>query len=154
MPADGDRAARLQVTLVEDEIDVAASLDAVRDVTAGAVVLFLGTVREVTGEDRTVRLEYEAYRPMAVAEMERLAAEASARWGLVGVCLSHRVGTLGPGEVAVAVAASAGHRDEAFAGGRWLIDTLKERVPIWKKEHFADGWLEWIHAGPDAGADQ
>lgn len=140
----------IDATLATEPLDPAAAIEAVRARTAGAVVTFLGTVREITGDERTLELTYEAYAPMAAAEMRRLGEEAAGRWPLAAVVLSHRTGTLGPGEAAVVVAVSAGHRDEAFAAARWLIDSLKERVPIWKKESFADGRREWVR--PEATA--
>jgi molybdopterin synthase catalytic subunit len=132
-----------------EDIDIAEVTQSVRDYRAGAVTLFLGTVREFTGDVQTESLEYEAYPEMAVSSMQELADAAKARWNLVSISIVHRIGHLQLGDVAVAVAVSAPHRAEAFEAGRWLIDTLKEQVPIWKKEHYADGETEWIH--PDAG---
>ena len=111
-----------------------------------------GTVREFTGEVQTQALEYEAYAEMAESSMSQLAEEARGRWPLIDVSIVHRSGHLELGDIAVAVAVSAGHRREAFEAGQWLIDTLKERTPIWKKEHYADGETEWIHpSGSEAG---
>jgi molybdopterin synthase catalytic subunit len=84
---------------------------------------------------------------MALKEIEALAAEARQRWSLVEVAIAHRIGQVPLGETSVAIAVSSGHRPEAFAAGRWLIDTLKERVPIWKKENWADGTQDWVHPG-------
>lgn len=131
--------------LTDHPIDFAAVTQSVRSNNAGAVVLFMGTVREFTGEAHTSSLEYDAYPQMALQAMEQLEQEARHRWPLVEVNLTHRTGHLELGEIAVAVAVSAGHRAEAFEAGRWLIDTLKERVPIWKKEQYVDGSTEWVH---------
>ena len=132
-------------------IDEAAVLASVKSDQAGAVVLFLGTTREFTavGEanKQTVRLEYECYRDMALKELHALAADALERWSLVGLAIVHRTGAVPLGETSVAIAVSSCHRPDAFAAGRWLIDTLKERVPIWKKENWADGTRDWVHPG-------
>ncbi|MEZ6067986.1 MAG: molybdenum cofactor biosynthesis protein MoaE [Planctomycetaceae bacterium] len=137
-----------QVRLSADPIDHARVLDEVRTSAAGAVVLFLGTVREFTGDVQTVRMEYDAYTDMAVAKLWELARETRARWPVAKISVQHRTGLLELGEVSVAVAVSSAHRQDAFEAGRHLIDRLKEVVPIWKKEHFPDGSTDWIH--PDA----
>lgn len=135
------------IELTRDEIDFAAVTEAVRSPTCGAVVLFLGTVREMTGNQRTLRLGYDAYTEMAEAKLAELEAEARRRWPLHEVRLVHRLGILELGEVSVAVAVGSAHRADAFEAGRWLIDRLKETVPIWKQEHWADGTTEWVHPG-------
>lgn len=135
------------VEITESPIDYAALAERVRSDLAGAVCLFLGTVRELTGERRTASLDYEAYPEMARKTMAELEDEARRRWPVVEAALVHRVGHLGPGEVSVAVAVSCPHRHQAFEACRWLIDTLKEVVPIWKKETWADGSEEWVHPG-------
>ena len=120
---------------------------------AGGLALFVGTTRRWTDGKETLQLEYEAYRPMAVQEMQRLATHARARWPLLKVCLLHRLGVVPITEASVIVGTAAAHRDAAFASCRFLIDTLKRQVPIWKREHFADGTTEWIGHGtpPEAG---
>jgi molybdopterin synthase catalytic subunit len=120
-------------------------LGAVRDPGAGAVVVFLGTTRNRNAGRRVVRLEYEAYERMALAEMRRLAAQAKRRWRLRRVAMAHRIGLVPVGQASVAIVVSAGHRAEGFAACRWLIDRLKEIVPIWKREHFRGGRV-WIGA--------
>uniref|UniRef100_A0A7C4QR51 Molybdopterin synthase catalytic subunit n=1 Tax=Schlesneria paludicola TaxID=360056 RepID=A0A7C4QR51_9PLAN len=131
--------------LTHDPIDYAALTEAVRSAQAGAVVLFLGTVREMTEGRRTVALDYDAYPEMALRQMEALERQARARWPLTAVEVVHRLGHLALGEISVAVAVSAPHRHQAFEAGRFLIDELKAVVPIWKKENWADGQTEWIH---------
>lgn len=131
--------------LTYDPIDYHALTEAVRTAQAGAVVLFLGTVRELTDGRRTVALDYEAYPEMALRKMEALVVEARRRWPLTGVEVVHRLGHLELGEISVAVAVSAPHRQQAFEAGRFLIDELKAVVPIWKKENWADGQTEWVH---------
>lgn len=135
----------LVVELTADPIDYPALTEQIRTSAAGAVLLFLGTVRELTGGRETRHLVYEAHPTMALAKLRELAHEASAQWPLTGLALVHRSGQLELGEISVAVAVSAPHRDVAFAAGRWLIDTLKLRVPIWKQEHWSDGQVEWVH---------
>jgi molybdopterin synthase catalytic subunit len=131
------------IRLTRATIDLARLLRAVRDPAAGAVAVFLGTTRRDNVGRRVTRLEYEAYPPMAVAEMRTLAAAATRRWRLRKVAMVHRIGRVPVGETSVAIVVSAGHRPEAFAACRWLIDRLKATVPIWKREHFRGGQV-WI----------
>ncbi len=135
------------IELTDQPIDFHALTESVRDNGAGAVVLFLGTVREFTKGVQTAWLDYEAYPEMARASMAQLDADVRTHFPVTGVAISHRTGTLQLGDVSVAIAVSAPHRAQAFDAGRWLIDTLKERVPIWKKEHYSDGREEWQHPG-------
>ncbi len=138
------------IELTSDPIDFAALTEAVRTPQAGAVVLFLGTVREMTEGRKTVSLEYEAFPEMANAKLTELEAEACERWPVHELGIVHRLGHLELGDVSVAVAVSCPHRQQAFEAGRFLIDRLKEVVPIWKKEHWADGTTEWVHPGTEA----
>ncbi len=124
-------------------------LDEMNSHEAGAICLFLGTVRELTAGRRTVALEYEAYPEMALRKLAELESEARGRWPVIEIAIVHRVGRLELGEVSVAVAVNSPHRQDAFEACRWLIDTLKERVPIWKKEEWSDGSEEWIHPHPE-----
>jgi molybdopterin synthase catalytic subunit len=140
------------VRLTSDPIDHAALTEAVRRPGSGAVVTFLGTVRDLTGDERTVALEYEAYPPMAERKMAEIEAELRARWLVGDVALVHRRGRLAVGEISVAVAVSAPHRAEAFAACRFAIDRLKEVVPIWKKDVAEDGRAEWVHSGQSPAA--
>lgn len=135
------------IEITESPIDHAAIAESVRSNRAGAVCLFLGTVREFTGSRRTVALSYEAYPEMAIKKMAELEAEVRRRWPVVELAIVHRVGDLDLGETSVAVAVSCPHRQQAFEACRWLIDTLKEVVPIWKRENWEDGGSEWIHPG-------
>jgi len=135
------------IQLTHEPIDFAALTESVRSNQAGAVVLFLGTVREMTGERRTVALDYDGYGPMAEAKLAELETEARSRWPILHAALVHRLGHLELGDVSVAVAVSTPHRHQAFEAGRFLIDRLKEVVPIWKKENWADGRTEWVHPG-------
>ncbi len=133
------------IQLTRNPLDPQLVLAAVETPAAGAVVLFLGTVREWTGENRTVALTYEAYADMAISQLEQLASEARERWALTGCAVVHRLGRVELGEASVAIAVSAAHRRAAFEAGQWLIDRVKEVVPIWKQEQFADGATEWVH---------
>lgn len=131
----------------ENPIDVETVVRAVQSPAAGAVVLFLGTAREKTGERETSSLEYEAYPEMARAKLAELEEEARRRWPLVECSVVHRLGHLAVGEISVAVAVSSAHREPAFEAGKWLIDRIKQVVPIWKRENWADGTSEWVHPG-------
>jgi molybdopterin synthase catalytic subunit len=113
----------------------------------GGIDMFIGTVRNVTKGKAVVRLEFEAYESMALSEMQKLADAAAGKWPVHKVLIHHRVGTLAVGEIAVVIAVSSPHRDAAFEACRYLIDTLKQTVPIWKKEVFEDG-EQWVAAHP------
>ena len=112
---------------------------------AGAILCFEGTVRDHQGGRAVHALAYQAYNELAEGEGEAILAEAMQQHALVATYAEHRVGTLALGEVAVWVGVAAGHRDAAYAASRWIIDALKRRVPIWKKEFYADGESEWLH---------
>jgi molybdopterin synthase catalytic subunit len=144
---EGKAVARDRVRVGSDPIDPGSLLDEVRDPRAGAVVLFCGTVRDHSeGKLGVTHLEYEAYGEVVEAKIAELVAEARRRWPLERVAVEHAVGGLAVGETSVAVAVSSGHRNEAFAAGRFLIDRLKETAPIWKKEHW-EGGAEWVREG-------
>ncbi|HHQ15010.1 MAG TPA: molybdenum cofactor biosynthesis protein MoaE [Chromatiales bacterium] len=115
------------------------------DPACGAYASFEGWVRNHNEGRRVFRLEYEAYKKLGVAEGERIVAEALQRFSIAHAACVHRVGELVPGELAVWVGVSAAHRDEAFAACRYIIDEVKHRVPIWKKEHYADGDSGWVN---------
>ncbi len=136
------------IQLTDHPIDYTALTEAVRSPQAGAVVLFLGTVREMTAGRQTLALDYEAFPQMAEAKLRELEAEARAKWPVVEAGIVHRLGHLELGDVSVAVAVSTPHRGQAFEAGQHLIDRLKEVVPIWKKENWSDGSTEWVHPCP------
>lgn len=134
----------MRCAIVHVPIDVAALL---REVTAprnGATLLFLGTVREINDGRAVTGIEYRAYEAMALRELESIVAEATERFGTRDVVAVHRVGELALGETSVAIAISHPHRAEAYDASRFVIEELKRRVPIWKKEAYADGTREWI----------
>jgi molybdopterin synthase catalytic subunit len=133
------------IRLTRNPIDYHALTEQVRRNDCGAVVVFLGTVRDLTGNCVTVALDYEAYPAMAEKKMAEIEADTRGRWPVGDLVMEHRLGHLAVGEVSVAVAVSCPHRGDAFDACRHVIDRLKELVPIWKKENWADGKTEWVH---------
>lgn len=131
------------ITITRDRIDVAELEREVADPSAGATVTFAGTTRRENAGRNVIRLEYEAYEPMALSEMRKLAHEAGERWNIVRIAIRHRVGRVDIGGTSVVIAVSAAHRAEAFEACRFAIDRLKEIVPIWKKEYFEGGEV-WV----------
>ena len=139
----------MSVALTSAPINPAAIVGDVSSNDAGAVALFLGTTREFTRGRRTASLDYECYPQMAEKQLAELEAEARRRWPILGCSIVHRLGRLELGEASIAIAVSSPHRADAFAAAQWLIDTIKEVVPIWKCENWADGTKEWVHPGLD-----
>lgn len=130
--------------LVRDPIDPARALALVGDEGHGAAVLFLGMVRN-EADGRTVSgMTYDAYEEMAAAVLGAIADEASERWGTDRMAVLHRVGELSVGEVSVAIAVSSCHRAEAFEASRYIIEEIKHRLPVWKKERYAGGDEAWV----------
>lgn len=138
--------------LVDGPIDVRELEQAVAHPGAGAVLCFQGTTRDSFEGKGVLYLEYEAFAPMALAELERIAAEARARFPGSLLAVAHRVGRVEVGEASVVIAVSAPHRDEAYQASRFAIDALKARVPIWKKEWYADG-SQWKANAESRGGD-
>jgi molybdopterin converting factor subunit 1 len=136
-----------RVAIVSRPIDPSALLAEVSTTAAGAQVLFLGTVREISDGREVEWLEYEAYPEMAERKLAQIVGMAREKWKVCKIAVEHRVGKLELGDIAVAVAVSAGHRDAAFEAGRYTIDTLKQVAPIWKKERYHDG-EEWLDPSP------
>jgi molybdopterin synthase catalytic subunit len=135
------------IEITDKTIDTQKIIDAASKLNAGAVNVFIGTVRNVAKDKKVTRLEYEAYEPMAVSEIQKIFDEATERWKLLGWAFSHRVGVLTPGEPAVVAAISTSHRKESFEATEFIMNQLKLRVPIWKKEVF-EGGEEWVSARP------
>ena len=133
------------IQLTHEVIDYHRLTQSVIRPDCGAVVLFLGTVRELTEGKRTVALDYDAYPAMAEKKLAEIEAETRARWPVGDLVLVHRLGHLELGDVSVAVAVSCPHRAAAFEACRYAMDRIKEVVPIWKKENWADGSTEWVH---------
>ena len=124
-------------------LDLAALVESITAPDRGAVVTFVGVVRDHHDGRRVTGLSYSSYEPMADSECEAIRAEAERRWP-VRVAVVHRLGDLEIGDAAVAIVAASAHRDEAFAACRHVIEEVKRRVPIWKRERFADGTEEWV----------
>ena len=139
----------------ESELSVAEVIAAVTRAEAGGIAVFVGTVRSESAGHAVTLLEYQAYTPMAAKEMARIGAEIQVEMGDVRLAVLHRVGALAVGDTAVVCAASSAHRGEAFQACRLLIDRIKARVPIWKREHGPSGpyWVGWEDArcAPGAG---
>jgi MoaE-MoaD fusion protein len=137
--------------LVDRAIDVQVLLNKLKQPDDGAAVVFEGVVRNHTRGRRTLYLDYEAYPEMALRQMELLAQQALSRFSIRDVALAHRLGRLQVGETSVAIVVASAHRTAAFEACRWLIDTLKSTVPIWKKEYFEDGavWADGEPFPPD-----
>lgn len=137
----------LTVALVRERIDRDAMVEKLKQPSDGAVVVFDGIVRDNTRGRKTLYLDYEAYEEMALAQMQKLTREAEEKYPIDRVGIVHRLGRLEIGESSIVIVVTSAHRAAAFDACRWLIDTLKRRVPIWKKEHFADGAV-WTDGEP------
>lgn len=133
----------IRVSVHPDPIDTAALLGEVARPDSGATVLFLGTVRDHSeGKEGVTHLDYEVYPEQVEAKIGEIVEEAARRWPILAAVVEHRRGRVDLGEASVAVAVATAHRADAFAAGRYLIDELKQRAPIWKKEHWPGG-AEW-----------
>ena len=137
----------MRVEILNSVLPTAEVMEQIKDGGDGAVCVFDGIVRNNTRGRQTLYLDYEAFREMALTQMEALAAEAVVRFGVREVALLHRLGRLEVGETSVLIAVASAHRGAAFEACRWLIDTLKKQVPIWKKETFVDGAV-WADGEP------
>lgn len=133
------------IKISDQAIDIQACIDAVQSERAGAIDVFIGTVRNHNNAKEVVRLEFETYDVMAVKKMEELVNKARERWDIEKIVMIHRKGVLQIGDVAVVIAVSTPHRAASFEACQWLIDTLKTVVPIWKKEIYESG-EEWLEA--------
>ena len=130
--------------LTRAPIDACVLLREIGDPGHGAVLLFLGVVRDLNDGRAVSGIEYSAYEAMAASELQAIADEAAARCAGASVLLVHRLGELALQEASVAILVAHGHRDQAYQLSRWTIEELKRRVPIWKREHYADGTREWV----------
>ncbi len=130
--------------LLHDPIDANALIQRVSHPANGAVLLFLGVVREVNDGRSVTGIEYSAYEPMAARELAGIAAEAGQRFGVSDIAIEHRVGELALEDASVGIAIAHPHRAAAYDASRWIIEEIKRRVPIWKREHYADGTREWV----------
>ena len=136
-----------EIILSENALSEQSCLDFVKSDDSGGIVTFVGTVRNQTKGKQVLRLDFEAYEPMAIAEMQKIAEAAIERFSLKKIAIHHRTGSLSIGEIPVVIAVSAAHRGAAFRACEFAIDTLKDTVPIWKKEIFEDGEV-WVSATP------
>jgi len=136
-----------QIHLSNQPLNIQTCIDWVMAPGCGGIDVFIGTVRNATQGKRVLKLEFEAYEKMAITEMQKLADKAVQQWAIQRIAIHHRTGVLEVGEVPVIIAVAAAHRDAAFEACRFLIDTLKQTVPIWKKEIFEDGEV-WVSATP------
>jgi molybdopterin synthase catalytic subunit len=130
--------------LVREPIDATALLARVSRPSNGAVLLFLGVVREVNDGRAVTGIDYSAYEPMAARELAAIAAEAAQRFGVTDIAIAHRLGELSLEEASVGIAVAHPHRADAYEASRWIIEEIKRRVPIWKREHYRDGTREWV----------
>ena len=140
--------AEISARISDERLDPGAAIAAVSDPASGAVAVFVGTVRETPVTDTSgpvTRLDYDAHPSLAQEKMHAIAAEAAGKWGLRKVVAIHRTGSCDVGEPTVVVACSAPHRAEALEACRWIIDEIKEGVPIWKREVYTDG-SSWVGA--------
>lgn len=128
-------------------LNTQSAIDWIMSPASGGIDVFIGTVRNQTKGKNVTRLEFEAYEPMALSEMEKIAVQAFEQWPVQKILIHHRTGVLQIGEIPVIIAVSAAHRAAAFEACRYIIDTLKQTVPIWKKEFFEDGEI-WVGAHP------
>jgi len=133
------------IKLTEEPIETQQALDAVAHPDAGANLLFVGTTRQWTEGSETQALKYECYPKMAIRQMEKIRDEAMQKWDLKGVCVIHRLGVVSVGETSIAVAVSSAHRQPAFEAGPWLLERLKQVVPVWKQDIDPQGRQDWVH---------
>ncbi len=134
----------MRTAVVEHPLDPAAILAEVASTASGASTLFVGSVRRVNDGKDVTGIDYTAYGPMAESEMSAIASEASVRFGTDRIVVEHRVGTLTLGEASIVIAVSHERRGAAMDAQRFLIEEIKKRVPVWKREHYVDGSLEWV----------
>ena len=136
-----------EIKISATTLNITDCIDRVMSPQAGGIDVFIGTVRNATKGKQVLRLEFESYEAMAIKEMEKIAQQAFTKWPVQKILIHHRTGVLQIGEVPVIIAVAAAHRDAAFDACRYIIDTLKQTVPIWKKEFFEDGEV-WVAAHP------
>ena len=136
----------MRTSIVEHRIDGSALLEEVAQHRNGASILFIGTVRDINDGSPVTALDYSAYTDMAETELAAIVLEASERWSTPDIVVEHRIGNLTLGDASVAIAVGHPHRAEAYEASRYIIEELKRRLPVWKREHYADGRSEWVNA--------
>ena len=137
----------IDIQLLDTTLEPQTCIDYITNDAAGGIAVFIGTVRNQTKGKVVRKLDFEAYKPMAVSEMRKIAERATQKWPIQKISIHHRVGSLKIQEIAVIIAVATPHRKAAFEACQFAIDTLKETVPIWKKEYFEDGEV-WVAAHP------
>jgi molybdopterin synthase catalytic subunit len=137
----------IDIKITAEPIDVTSCLYSIASPECGGCAIFLGTVRDKTKDRKVLKLEFECYEKMAIKKMEEIALKSVEKWQVQNVLIHHRIGEVGIMEAAVLIIVTAPHRNDAFAACQYAIDTLKETVPIWKKEIFEDGEV-WVAAHP------
>ena len=135
----------IDIQILESTLNTQEAIQAVSGVQCGALITFTGNVRDNTAGRKVLRLEYECYQAMALGQMKALAENTLGQYNIQHISIHHRMGILIPGDIAVIISVGSAHRADAFAACQYLIDTLKQTVPIWKKEVFADGEV-WVSA--------
>ena len=141
------------IRVTDQLLDPAEAITAVESPAAGAINVFLGVVRDNNLDRRVSHLVYDAYPAMAEKVMRQIAEEAVSRFGLIDCAVLHRTGRLAIGETSLLITVSCGHRAESFEGGHWLVNEIKKKVPVWKKEVWEDG-EEWIEGPESLGLQQ
>lgn len=134
----------MRTGIVERAIDVAGLINEVSSPACGATVVFIGSVRDMNDGRDVTALDYKAYGPMAERELATIVADVESRWPGARIACEHRIGALTLGDASVVIAAAHPHRGEAYDASRLVIEELKKRLPIWKREHYADGDLAWV----------
>lgn len=137
----------IDIKITDQPLSINECLTLAEDLSSGGIATFIGTVRNVTQNKLVVRLEYECYESMAVKEIKKIVDQAVIKFSVRNIVVHHRTGILVPGDAAVMIVVSDGHRNAVFDACRYVIDTIKQTVPIWKKEIFEDG-EEWVSAHP------
>jgi molybdopterin synthase catalytic subunit len=137
----------IDIKISGEPLNIPECINWVASPECGGINVFIGTVRNATSQKKVVRLEFEAYESMALSEMNKIAGDVFKKWPVQKILIHHRTGVLQVGDVPVVIVVAAPHRDTAFTACRYIIDTLKQTVPIWKKEVFEDGEV-WVAAHP------
>lgn len=137
----------IDIKITDNTLSINECLTLAQDLSSGGIATFIGTVRNRTKNKPVVRLEYECYESMATKEIKKIVDQAISRFSVRNIVVHHRTGILFPGDAAVIIVVSDGHREAVFDACRYMIDTIKQTVPIWKKEIFEDG-EEWVSAHP------
>lgn len=137
----------IDIKITDQKLSITECLQIAQDFGSGGIATFIGTIRNKTKEKSVLRLEYECYEPMAIKEIQKIINQAMTMFSVRNIVVHHRIGVLFPGDEAIIIVVSDGHRDAVFTACKFVIDTIKETVPIWKKEIFEDG-EEWVSAHP------